>query len=467
MFQAKKHPNIALIVLDTVRPDHLSCYGYPRPTSPNVDRLAAEGVRYEGAFCTAPWTLPSHGSMFTGAYVSRHGLDQGSERLSDDLLTLAEFLTAQGYQTAGFSSNIWVSEMTGLARGFEYFRRANVPPFEDVKQPALWQKIIKEIYWRYFFKRYDYGAREINHMIADFFRDQWQSDRPLFLFVNYLEAHLQYEPPRAFRHLFLENREQRRLAGSLDQDARKFNAGFLSYSEEELAVLKALYDAEIRYADFRLGKLVELLEAWGILDDTLLIITSDHGENLGDHGLMDHQFSLHDTLMRVPLVMRHPGLFEAGQVVGRPAQTVDFWPTVAELLGATHDLPADQVQGESLLSLPPDDSREVFAEYLSPRVNVLQRAFPGHDWSAFDRALRAIRTGRHKFIQASDGRDELYDIEADPGESHNLVAQQPDVVDDLRRRLEDWVATVQRPVAGREADMQADTRRVLEGLGYI
>ncbi|MFQ5706804.1 MAG: sulfatase [bacterium] len=466
---SKQTPNIVLIVLDTLRPDHLSCYGYAKPTSPNLDQVAKEGVLFQNAFCTAPWTLPSHGSIFTGAYVSRHGLDQGSEVLADDLVTMAELLARQGYATAAFSSNIWVSKMTGLSRGFSYFKRANVPPFDEVAEPNPLQKMVKEIYWRYFFKRYDYGAREINGMVKHYFSRVWNKERPFFMFINYLETHLKYEPPGKFRDLFLEDKAQKRLARHVNQDARKVNGGLLHMSEAEFEVLRALYDAEIRYVDYRLGEVLSLLKELNRLDDTLLILTSDHGENIGDHGLMDHQFSVHDTLVQVPLIIRFPKAFEPSSVAGQFVQTVDFLPTVADILNLSpNSLPQDQIQGQSILSLQRNgNQRAVFAEYLNPRVQVLERAFPDRDWSAFNRKLRSIRTDRHKLIAASDGAHELYDVENDPAEAENRIKEHPELAQQLLRRLDDWVASVEKKVAKTELEFQKDTLRVLEGLGYV
>lgn len=465
---ANKNPNIILIVLDTLRPDHLSCYGYPKPTSPNLDRIAAEGAVFEQAYSTAPWTLPSHASMFTGTFVSRHGLDTGQEKLAEHFVTLAEFLQRAGYFTASFSSNIWVSEFTGLARGFEYFRNAKEIPYQSVKQLSLYQKVVKEIYLRYFFKRYDYGAREINGMLKEFFRRRWQPARPFFVFVNYLETHLQYRPPRKFRNLFLDEM-QRRRAKHVNQNAPRFNADMVSMTDEDFEVLRALYDAEIRYVDHRLGQFISMLRDLKILDDTLLIITSDHGENLGEHGLMDHQYSLHDTLIHIPLIVRFPEAFAGGSRIDAPVQTTDFLPTVSELLDAEPDaLPSEQRQGESFLNLSTKrKERDVFAEYLNPRVEVLERLAPGGDWSAFNAKLRAIRTARFKFIQSSDGQDKLYDLTVDPQENNNLVAQLPAMADTLGQKLTDWQKSLNKNTERSQFEITGDVRRVLEGLGYI
>lgn len=465
----KRAPNILLIILDTLRPDHLSCYGYGETTSPNLDKLAEEGALFQNAFCTAPWTLPSHGSIFTGAYVSRHGLDQGNEHLSTDLTTLPRLLSQQGYHTAAFSSNIWVSPLTGLARGFHHFKRANQPPFDDIQNPNILQKIIKEIYWRYFFKRYDYGAREINGAIRDFFSSGWCQDQPFFIFINYLETHLQYEPPRKFRNMFLRDRAQKRLARRINQDARKVNGGLYKMSDEELEILRALYDAEIRYVDHRVGELLSMLKDLKILDDTLLIITSDHGENLGDHGLMDHQFSLYDTLIRVPLIVRYPKAFQPGTVVGQQVQTVDFLPTIADVLNLKKDaLPVNQIQGRSLLQAQGQrKARTVFAEYLNPRVQVLQRAFPDRDWSKFNKKLRAIRKQKYKLIYSSYGDHELFDISQDPAESENIILEHPEVAENLLQELDAWVESVSQKMEKTQLELQEDSRRVLEGLGYI
>ncbi len=461
-------PNIIMVVLDTLRPDHLSCYGYPKRTSPNLGQIAAEGALFTRCFSVAPWTLPSHASMFTGTYVSQHGLERGDEKLSQEMTTLAELLQREGYLTAGFSSNIWVSELTGLSRGFEYFRNAKKIPYQDVKKLNLLQKVIKEIYLRYFFKRYDFGAREINTMLTRFFRRVWRRDRPFFLFINYLETHLQYKPPARYQSFFL-NGEQRRRAKEINQDAAKFNVGAVSMSDDDLEILAGLYDAEIRYVDARLGELLAILRRLRILDNTLLIVTSDHGENLGDHGLMDHQYSLHDTLIHVPLIVRYPEVFHPGSVIERPVQTVDFLPTVAGLLGLEDGaLPDAQMQGKSFLhDVNGEVERDVFAEYLTPRTQVLERVAPQQEWARLGASLRAIRTERFKFIAASDGNDKLYDLKNDPGENDNVLSFFPEIAEKLGQRLSAWVEAIQQTSTRPRFELQEDTRRVLEGLGYI
>ncbi len=464
----KQKPNIVLIVLDTLRPDHLSCYGYPKQTSPNIDKIAAEGALFKRSFSTAPWTLPSHASMFTGTYVSRHGLDKGKEKLPDDFVTIAELLHREGYLTASLSSNIWVSEITGLSRGFEYFKNAKEIPYQNVKNLNLFQKAVKEIYLNYFFKKYDYGAREINGMIKDFFKRKSQTDKPFFLFVNYLETHLQYKPLRKYKNIFL-NKDYQRQAKYVNQDAAKFNAGMVSMTDEDFDVLRALYDAEIRYVDFRLGEFISILRELNILDNTMLIITSDHGENLGEHGLMDHQYSLHDTLINIPLIVRYPEVFSGGSVIEYPVQTVDFLPTICELLQLSKSaLPFEQMQGESFLNARDKTAqRDVFAEYLNPRIQVLQRICPDKDWTAFNAKLQAIRTDEFKLINSSDGKNSLYNLIDDPGENHNVILDFPNVAEELAQRLVSWTKKVAKNVEHSEFEIQSDVRRVLEGLGYI
>lgn len=461
-------PNILLIILDTMRPDHLGCYGYSKQTSPHIDKVASEGVIFKNTFSTSPWTLPSHGSIMTGTYVSRHCIDKGSETIDKSLLTLAEYLNRNDYQTVGLSSNIWISETTGMNRGFERFKYVNELPFQRTLNPNIVQKVVKEIYWRYLFKRYDYGARKVNTLICNFINDQWNHDKPFFIFVNYLETHLQYKPPKKFRRMFIEKYEES-LIKKINQDANKYNAGLCEMSEEDFKILQRLYDAEIKYVDSRIGEVLEFLEKEKILDNTLIIITSDHGENLGEHGLMDHQFSLHDTVIRIPLIIRYPGLFDKGQVIEYPAQTVDIFPTIADTIRLSkkyNDI--DQLQGVSLLNAKVSSvKRNVFAEYLKPRYEVFENHYPDHDWSPLKRKLRMIRTNIFKLIVSSDGNDILYDIKNDPCENDNVLSSFPLVAKELRKKLNEWTETIANGTKDNAIEYNEDIIRVLRGLGYL
>jgi len=241
-------------------------------------------------------------------------------------------------------------------------------------------------------------------------------------------------------------------------------------SEADFEILRALYDGEVSYVDARVGEIYALLRERGLLRNTFFVITSDHGENLGEHQLMDHAYCLYDTLLRVPLIVRGPTEFPAGERVLDQVQTLDLFPTILDLADIRDaDLRA-QVQGRPLFPASLRD-RVAVAESLEPQppVAVLRRRYPELDGSRFDRALRAVRTPRYKYIWASDGRDELYDLEADPGETRNLVSTEPETAAAMRAWLAEWVHSAGAVAPGRGLELELDTvtRRRLEELGYL
>ena len=431
-------PNILLIVMDTARADHLSCYGHPHPTTPVLDQLAEEGTRFATAISPAEWTVPSHASLFTGTFPSRHSAVNQHRYLDGRLHTLAEVLGRLGYRTACFTNNAFISEATGLNRGF----RLTDGPFRwnGSRRPThlFWRGMRKLTQWT---GRKDQGAMFTNLLVYRWLLRRWDGEHPFFLFINYVEPHMPHRwIPEPFRRRFLQlNGLEGADWRSVNMNYRAFLTGTAPMGEEDFAILRALYEAEMAYLDHRIGQLVAFLRRRGILDNTLLIITSDHGDNLGEHGLMHHAYALYETLIHVPLIIRYPPAFPAGMVVEQIVQTHDLFPTILHLAGVDEPTVWDQVQGFSLLpdhlSAHPDYA---VAELMRP-INEFAERYPDFDFSPFDRELRAYRTRRYKYIWASDGRDELYDLVQDPGETDNLIHKRPDVAADLRQRLLAWM----------------------------
>ncbi|MEE8580551.1 MAG: sulfatase-like hydrolase/transferase, partial [Myxococcota bacterium] len=259
-----ERPNIVLIVLDTVRADRIACYGYERPTSPRIDELAARGIRFENASSTSSWTLPAHASLFTGVYPIDHGATQEHPRLEADKRTLAEILGGYGYATLAVSANPLVGSVTGLRRGFhrytETWRGTGAAAGDDPRaHPNL------------------RAARSL--------LQEKESGQPFFLFLNFMEAHSPYTPREPYRSRFLSHAESDPLVASAEnRRVADFYLSPESVPRRELDILSDLYDAEIAEVDELVGVFVDELEALGALENTLVVITSDHGENFGDHG---------------------------------------------------------------------------------------------------------------------------------------------------------------------------------------
>ncbi|NOZ71994.1 MAG: sulfatase, partial [Chloroflexi bacterium] len=292
-------PNILFLVLDCVRYDGLGCNGNPRAVSPAIDTLAAQGRRYTQAYAAAIWTLPSHASLFSGLHPRQHGVNVDQRFLDASIPTMAEVLQQQGYQTAAFSTNAWVGPHFGLDRGFEHFAALwRIFPSMGRRPFPWWEKALR----KRLLERRDKGAAKLNRYLQRWWQRQRDPQRPFFIFALYLDAHLPYHPPPGYAQHWLQG-EALRAARAANQDAWAYMAGEVEMTQADFAGLRALYDAEIQYVDDQVARLLEFLQKVGALEDTIVIITADHGENIGDHGLMDHQYCVYDTLAHVPLIV--------------------------------------------------------------------------------------------------------------------------------------------------------------------
>jgi len=484
--------NVVLLVLDTARYDEVfTARSNPSPT-PFLDELVADGTAYTSTFAQAPWTLPSHASLFTGTPPSKHGAHAGHERLGPDHLTLPEAFADAGYETVAVSNNTWISGEFGFERGFETFHRTwqYVQSETDLGRVArenegaeMFRALASELasgnplvnlanafYGKFARKRTDDGARRTNEWIRNWLGDR-DGSSPFFLFVNYLEPHLEYRPPREFAERFLPADVPYGDAMDVPQDAWKYVAGKIDISEREFAILRALYRAEVAYLDHRLAELRRTLEDHDEWDRTVLVVTSDHGENVGDHGLMDHQYCLYDTLLHVPLVV-HGGSFTGGGSVDDLVQLTDLAPTLLDETGV--DAPAfrAQLQGRSVHPDADAEPRErVVAEYVAPQpsMEALESRVGDlpEDVLEYDRSLRAIRTREWKLIRGSDGSTELYHVAVDPDEAEDVSGRNPDVVSDLGEHLDRWVESFEHARSDDPVEIPPETRSRLEDFGYL
>ena len=480
-------PNIVIILCDDTRPDHMSCYGYGRSTTPAIDRIAAEGALYENCISPAIWTLPSVACLFTGTYNSLNGVFRGHPFLDSQFATLAEMLGREGYQTLAASNIAWISRGTKFDRGFQRFhqnwqliqsrsdvawarRIGKVDPFKLLASPV---SLLNGVWGRYFWKKRDYGAARTTDVVERWIRQAVKEARPFFLFVHYLEPHLRFNPPEPYRSRFFRDSGELSRAMSVNQDALAYAEGRVQMTEDDFAMLSRLYDGEIAYTDHQVGRIAELLKNLRIEDTTALLITSDHGQNLGDHGLMSHRYCLYDTLLKVPLIARLPGMSDAGLRVNEQVQSVDIYPAIINMLGLERP---SHLQGESLL--PTDlksKSREfAFAEYLaSPSSMASTGLLEDQGMIAhgvgMDRKMRAVRTLDFKLVKKYDlsEEDELYNIREDPGETRNILGVMPEEAARLGTALDKWLASFEQKDFDGEDRVAPELREHLEGLGYV
>ncbi|MFC1486003.1 sulfatase [Candidatus Latescibacterota bacterium] len=456
----RRKPNIVFIVMDTARQDRFSCYGYPRETTPNIDRIAAEGTLFRRAIASSPWTVPTHASMFTGVYPSLHGSIGYTPHLDGAYPLIAEILREAGYETVGFSNNPFISETFGFTWGFEAFQEPRVTLQRNNQETG------------------DKGSAYTNNLVRDWLGRR-RDDRPFFLFINYLEPH---QPLTELHDSYLRAfTNEPDLSATIEQLREEnvltynyVNAGRVTWTMRHVELLNAFYDANMRYLDMRVGELVSLIRERDILDETLLIITSDHGENLFDHNMVDHMFCVYNTLINIPLIVRLPGTFQPGTRVDGLVQDIDIIPTIAELAGLTWD-GRENLQGTSLLK-PPTRQFAIseYCPFIMNMINVFlnspKREFELHRLGSLK---KAVVTADYKYIWHSFGFHELYAALDDPDEKNNLIDREPGKADELNSMLRDWLAALperparQTPPQAPGIQLTPERERQLRDLGYI
>jgi arylsulfatase A-like enzyme/Tfp pilus assembly protein PilF len=405
---------VLLITIDTLRADYVGCYGSKLAKTPTLDRIAAEGVRFEVAIAPTPLTLPSHASIMTGLEPPRHGAHTNVKfRLEGGIPTLSERFGAARFATAAFVGAMVLDRRYGLARGFDVY--------DD--QMGVRRSV---------------GAA--SERTADRVVDaalEWLNEAPerFFVWVHLYDPHGTYDPPRGFRPKLKEPIPNPEEIGVLAAAAR---------------FVPPMYAGEIYFADTEIGRLLRVVQRRFGDDGTLVVVTSDHGESLGEHGELSHALTLYDATQRVPLLMAGPGV-PAGRVVGAPVRLVDVAPTILALAG----LPA--LEGSSGVDLGPwmrgerDDALTAYVETLATQLD--------WGWSP----VMGVRTQRYKYLRTT--RPELYDLTEDPGETRNIAAERAPVVEKLDGALETRLEGA-RPVRPNVAPPPEEIE-LLESLGYV
>ncbi len=442
-------PNVFIISVDTLRADHLGCYGYPRATSPVIDRLAVEGVLFERVFAPVPRTTPSLASMMTGLYPRAHGLMTLVHTLAPERITLAEVLAARGYATAAFVPPN-VAANSGLNQGFATY---SVHEGKTELDPAMRAE----------------GIASAAAAWAEAHRGA-----PMFVWLHLLDPHFRYRPPAPYDGQF-----DPAFTGTFDLydrlDRGEVSKGQVFFQNDltprQLEHAVALYDGEIRYTDTAIGQYLDRLRAAGLLDGAVVVLTADHGESLGEHGyFFEHGEYLYDGTLRIPLILKLPGSNAAGRRVRGKAMIQDIMPTVLAAVGVT-DLPrttardlrpfVDGADGEPHPVAFAETCRRFFPE--NPRRYI--DGIPGH-W-------KSVREGKWKLIEIpkpDQNLYELYDIDADPGETRDLHATERATAERLTALLHQWLATFEQPgAAARPPDPKLDPATVdrLRALGYM
>jgi len=409
-------PNIILISIDTLRADHLGSYGYERNTTPNIDLLARDGVLFLNTVAQAPWTLPSHMSLFTGLYPSTHGVMNEYSKLNDEHLTVAEILQNAGYETTAFTDGAYLSRQFGY-QGFDRF--------DDTGN----------------------GIESIYNKAVNWLKKG--RSRPFFLFLHTYQVHAPYDPPPAYDIYSDKNYRGIVKVSGNSNDYYKDIKPIMTTEDYHYVIDK--YDGDINYTDHFLGKLFNDLKELGIYDNSIIIVTSDHGENFLDHPAynIDHK-ELYEEIIKVPLIVKGTSLFPKNQIISDQVETIDIMPTLLELLGIPS---AQKVDGQSLVELVERGSYDkTFA------------------FSEKNSKYKMIRSNDWKLIHRSQTNLELYDLRNDPGEQNSLLTKNPDVAKTLYKELDTWIGIQDEKsklfTAGK-IKLDGELTQKLKALGYV
>ncbi len=430
---AQARRSVLLIIVDTVRADKLGCYGSQLGATPRIDELAATGVRFERAYSHAPWTLPACASILTSLYPPQHGAGghlpvESLRKLPESVRTVAECFRDAGYATGAVVNVDFLTASFGMTQGFTdvdfeiYPNNVHVRPAAPTTDAAL----------------------------------AWlmsQREQPFFLLVHYFDPHLVYAPPPEYRRRFAapQDRDDSRWVFGTRPQIAGYRQGLIRFDEATIRRAERLYDGEVAYTDYEVGRLLGGLEQLGLADSTVIALTSDHGEEFWDHGGFEHGHTLYEELMRVPLIIR-VGKGGKERSVESVVGHVDLTPTLCELAGVDPD-PA--FFGKSLVSLMDGETAEDRAV-----------VFQGNFWG---RPLQGWLQNGHKLIASATRPDELFNVVADPRETEDLSRVDPERVQQMTRDLGLAYERMLAHMRGEESpvELSPEELRRLQALGYM
>lgn len=448
----KKLPNIILIIMDSAAAKHSSLYRYHRKTTPCLERIAEEGVLHRRCFSPAFWTLPSHASLFTGLYPSEHGCDGGNKKFTANHYSIVEILKSLGYKTIGITSNPLVSQHTGFNRGFDEFhemwlllnsnkllharnlikeskekvkgelnRFINLLKISKAQRNYLipFKLLINQAYSKlrgveYIIHKSSTHATLRALRLSKRIINKTQQT-PIFLFINFMQTHNDFNPPRKFDRFMKIHPELKKEIMKKDEYD---HYAFSMHDDKTLEALNALYDGEMLFLDSVIFDLYSFLKERNILDNIILIITSDHGELIGEHGHVGHQFSLYNELLHVPLIIKYPGDFGLKKEVDEIVQTHDIFSTISEVVESPFPIP------ESSVSLLSSHREFALSQSLDVRfkIEACKKRNPSFKKKDFMQPqISVITKDMLKLIRGADGSIELYDLNKDLYETKNLI----------------------------------------------
>jgi arylsulfatase A-like enzyme len=439
-YSTNKDFNIVLITVDTLRADHLSCYGYERKTSPNIDKIAEQGIIFKNAIAPSSWTAPSMVSLFTSVYPGNHGVVHGigyeknktlyiQEVFSDKLTTLPEILQELGYTTFAVANNYHLSEKFGFARGFDYF----------ISPPCLPANAVNKII-------YSWGEKIKN-------------SNKYFLWIHYFDPHYPYHPrtPWVDRYTNKTLTKKLKLHKKKTWDSVLRLIPLFQKNPEILSNFVALYDSEINFVDSFIGELFKRLQCD---KDTLIIITADHGEEFLEHGYVGHGENLYQETIHIPLILKLP-YSDTKRMFERQVNLIDIMPTILQMLeinAPEYFLGNPLFERKGILSWLKESflGEEVSSHYNFSELNAKL-------------TLKTILTPQWKYIfNYGDNTEQLYNIESDHQELNNLIGQEIELENQLKEKLFQWTAnTKEYPAKIHSFELSPQDKEKLKGLGYV
>ncbi len=447
-------PNIVLILIDTLRADHVGAYGYPRPTTPGLDELASHGTRWIHAQSTSSWTRPAIGSLFTSRLPSEHGAVTADRPLPDEAVTLAELLRSAGYRTIGISANFaHVSKETGFAQGFDEFTAISID-VDPSSTDYLWagRDAKGELH-----KIRDASAAELNTVV---FRNlPSREQEPFFLYVHYTDPHSGYTPPLDLRKRFVRNPEVDRASpAATGEYVNAAATKRIILSPLALDRLIDLYDAEVASADRGAGRLLQEIKLRGLDRNTVYVVVADHGEEFGDHGGFFHGLTLYSECLSIPLIITDSRTDRGGVARDEPVDLMDVPTTLLAMAGVPI---SGGMRGRDLFSVSPDlPARDLLAELHEDAVT---EKFFGPRKHRF-----SLTRWPWKLIGHRDGAQEWFDEEHDPAERSRVTADAlPQSSAAMRREAASQLHLSDSASKGKPRDLTPEEHERLRALGYV
>ncbi len=427
-------PSVILISLDTVRADHLSCFGYHRATTPGIDRIAEEGVTFTRAFTQIAHTLPAHLSLFMSRYPREHKVLFNDWKPLEKFPVLAESLKTRGIKTGAIVSAAVLEAEFGLGPGFDYY---------DDECDSFIGNMIRDR------KIYRRTADKVVDRAIKWLKKQ-DSSKPFFLFLHFFDAHTNYDlTPKEYSRMFKTDPQLTRIMETRNQDerlARKINH----------------YDGSIRFVDDELSRFWSFLNESGVYDKALIIIISDHGECLGQHNWYHHGLYVYEELMHIPVIMRFPEGEHAGKKIDALVSLVDIAPTILDFYNVRQM--ADS-RGKSLLPLVRGETDNIYQYiFLERRWYPEKNEENKKNWAPGEKF--GVRSEKWKYIWASEEADELFDLEKDPHELTSIASEHPDIMEIMKKELDNYFALVKKEIIVPQ-EIDEKSRKKLEALGYL